>query len=95
MLVRVQSWAPSMKTQTPTWFVYIIEAENGFLYTGITKDLERRFSEHQDSPKAAKFFRRSPPKKIHYSKGGLDHSEALKLEAQIKKMKRTDKLKLR
>jgi putative endonuclease len=84
-----------MKSPNPSWFVYIIEAENGFLYTGITKDLERRFSEHQEGPKAAKFFRRSPPKKIHYSKGGLNHSEALKLEAQIKKMCRWEKLNLK
>jgi len=83
-----------LKKPTTTWFVYIIEAKNGFLYTGITTDLERRFSEHQDGPKGAKFFRRSPPKKIRYSKGGLDHSEALRLEAKIKKLSRLEKLKL-
>jgi len=83
-----------MSESEKAWTVYIIEAENGFLYTGITKDLERRFSEHQSGPKGAKFFRRSPPKKIHYYCSGLTHTEALQLEAQIKKLSRAEKLKL-
>ena len=28
------------------WFVYILECEDGLLYTGITNNLERRFKEH-------------------------------------------------
>ena len=76
------------------WFVYIIEAENGFFYTGITKDLKRRFSEHQSGAKGAKFFRRSPPKKIRYTQGGLSHGDALRIERKIKQLKRADKLKL-
>ena len=77
-----------------TWIVYIIEAENGHFYTGITKNLERRFLEHTDSPKAAKFFRRSPPKKIAYFKEGFSHSEALKEERRIKKLTRPEKVVL-
>src|SRR5690554_5372405 len=30
-------------TEQPAWFVYIIEADNGKLYTGITTDIDRRF----------------------------------------------------
>ena len=74
------------------WSVYMIEAENGCLYTGITKDPERRFEEHSSSPKSAKFFRSSPPKKMVFSKKGFTYSEALKEEARIKKLTKADKL---
>ncbi len=73
----------------------MIEAENGMLYTGITKDVERRFSEHQGTKKGAKFFRSSPPKKIRLKRGRLTLSQALKLEILIKKLKRSEKLALR
>jgi putative endonuclease len=73
------------------WLVYMIEAENGFLYTGITKDLERRFQEHLTSPKSAKFFRSSPPKKMVYSKKGFSYSGALIEEHRIKKLTREQK----
>ncbi len=76
------------------WIVYIIEAQNGFLYCGITTDLKRRFEEHKSSKKGAKFFRRSKPKKIVFQKSKLTHSKALKLEAKIKKLSRAEKLKL-
>ncbi len=77
------------------WFVYVIEAENGYLYTGITTDLKRRFEEHREKKTGAKFFRSSPPKKMIFKMGNLDRSSALKLEARIKKMKRSEKLLLK
>jgi putative endonuclease len=76
------------------WSVYIIEAENGFFYTGITKDLKRRFLEHTVTSKSAKFFRTSPAKKIVFSRKGFSYSEALKEEWRIKKLSRLQKLKL-
>ena len=76
------------------WSVYMIEAENGFLYTGITKDLKRRFLEHTTSKKSAKFFRSSPAKKMVFKKKGYSYSEALKEECRIKKLTKTQKLKL-
>ena len=37
------------------WFVYMIRTARGALYTGITTDVERRFSEHQaGAPKGAR-----------------------------------------
>jgi putative endonuclease len=77
------------------WFVYIIEAENGFLYTGISKDPARRLEEHREGRTGAKFFNRSPPKKMVFKAGTFDYSTALKLEIRIKRLKRAEKLKLR
>jgi len=76
------------------WFVYIIEAENGHLYTGITTDLERRFSEHQSKKKGARFFHTSAAKQMVYSELQPDRSSASKREVAIKKLSRQAKLKL-
>ena len=74
------------------WYIYLIEAENGMLYTGISKDVQRRFKEHSSSKKGAKFFYRSPPKKIIHTEGPVSLSTALKREREIKKMPRTKKI---
>ena len=76
------------------WFVYIIQNEKGFLYTGITTDLDRRFREHSTSPRGAKFFRSGAPVKILYRKECENRSEASRLEARVKKLTRPQKLKL-
>ncbi len=77
----------------PEWFVYIIEAENGRLYTGITKDLARRLVQHQNGS-GAKFFRSSPPKSFLMKAGKFDRSTALRLEARIKRLSRLNKIEL-
>ncbi|NOR18680.1 MAG: GIY-YIG nuclease family protein [Xanthomonadales bacterium] len=76
------------------WFVYIIEASDGSLYTGVTTDVERRFAEHSDSDKGAKFFRGRKPRQIVYQQTQADRSSALKREAEIKKLTRENKLTL-
>ena len=78
----------------PKWQVYIIEAANGQLYTGITTDLERRFAEHQESAKGAKFFNVSEPKKIVFREDHPDRSSATRRELEIKRMSREKKLAL-
>lgn len=76
------------------WFLYIVETENGKLYTGITTDLERRFKEHCENKKGAKFFRSSAALKMVYSEKLPNRSEASKREAEIKKLSRAQKLNL-
>ena len=76
------------------WFVYMIEASDGSLYTGVTTDVERRFAEHSGSGKGAKFFRGRKPVKIVYQQDLPDRSSALKREAEIKKLTRENKLLL-
>ena len=39
---------------TRTWWVYMVRAENGHLYTGISVDPQRRFEQHQRG-KGARF----------------------------------------
>ena len=76
------------------WFVYIVEAENGHLYTGITTNLERRFSQHQSKQGGAKFFHTSSAKKMVYHETHPDRSSASKREAAIKKLSRKKKIDL-
>ncbi|SFL38552.1 GIY-YIG catalytic domain-containing protein [Nitrosomonas aestuarii] len=42
------------------WTVYILECANGSLYTGITKDLTRRITEHETGKGACYTAGRSP-----------------------------------
>ncbi|NQZ52928.1 MAG: GIY-YIG nuclease family protein [Piscirickettsiaceae bacterium] len=76
------------------WFVYIIEAENGHFYTGITTDIKRRFSEHQSKQGGARFFHTSSAKKIVFQEPHPDRSSASKREAAIKKLSRQAKKEL-
>lgn len=77
-----------------TWTVYIIQSHSGKLYTGITTCLERRFKAHSSQCKGAKFFRFSPPEKMIFCESHPNRSEASKRESKIKKMTRSEKLKL-
>jgi len=76
------------------WYVYIIRATNEMLYTGITTDLERRFNEHLDGKKGAKFFRINTPEAIVYHEEYENRSEASKREYKIKQLTRKQKLEL-
>jgi len=72
----------------------MIQSEKGHLYTGITTDIERRFKEHSDSKKGAKYFRGKVPVEVVYRKKFKDRSSASKYESLIKKMARAKKIKL-
>lgn len=76
------------------WEVYIVRAENGHLYTGISTDVERRITEHQESPKGAKFFHISSASDIVFREAHPNRSSASRREAQIKRMSRAQKLGL-
>lgn len=76
------------------WFVYIIENEKGFYYTGITTDVDRRFREHSTSKKGAKFFKTGAPVKVVFKKKFPDRSLATKFECRVKKLTRLQKIKL-
>lgn len=76
------------------WHVYIVETADGRLYTGIATDIDRRFREHTDGKKGAKFFRTSQPARIVWREPHPDRSTATKREIAIKKMTRQQKLTL-
>ncbi len=75
------------------WQVYIIQTKTGKLYTGITSDISRRWSEHNNK-KGAKYFRLETPQEIVFTEGCKNRSEATKREHEIKRFSRNEKLRL-
>ena len=76
------------------WYVYIVEAADGKLYTGIATDVERRFREHSEGKKGARFFRTTRPLRIVWQEQHPDRSTATKCEMAIKRMTRQQKVAL-
>lgn len=75
------------------YIVYIIECKDGSLYTGITNNLEQRWTSHKAGT-ASKYTRAHPVKLIVYTKNCRTKGTALKREYAIKQLSRTQKLTL-
>ena len=76
------------------YHTYIVKCADGTLYTGITTNLKRRVTEHNDNKLGAKYTAARRPVKLVFSKKFMNRSNACKEEARIKKMKRFKKLEL-
>ena len=81
------------------WFLYILRGADKSLYTGITTDVPRRFSEHSgngsgDTSKGAKALRGKRPLKLEYSCQIGNRSEALRIEYQVKQLSKIKKEQL-
>lgn len=76
------------------YFVYIVRCNDGSLYTGIAKDLEKRIVEHNSSDLAAKYTRSRRPVAMVFCEKYDDRSSALKAEINIKKLSKEEKLKM-
>lgn len=72
------------------WHLYMIRVESGQLYTGITTDVERRLAEHR-AGRGAKYLRGKGRLELVFTQNVGDHSSALKLEIQVKKMSKAEK----
>lgn len=75
------------------WVVYILRCKDDTLYTGITDNLIRRLAVHR-SGKGAKYTRGRSPLTLCYLQHCESKSEALRLELEIKKLTRSEKLAL-
>ena len=73
------------------YYIYIIECEDDKLYTGITLDYKRRFMEHRESKKGAKFTKAFVPKRMLLLYKTKGRSNASKLEARIKSLTKQEK----
>lgn len=76
------------------WSVYIIRCDDGSLYTGVSTDVDRRFREHRDTPRGAKFFNGRKPLEVVFHEAGHSRSSAGRREAAIKKLSRDSKMRL-
>ncbi len=75
------------------YYVYILLCNDNTLYTGIARDVDRRFQEHKEGI-GSKYARAHGAKKILYTERKRNRSYALKREAEIKKLSRQQKLAL-
>ena len=74
------------------WFVYILLCRGGSLYTGIAKDVKKRFLEHI-AGRGGAYTRSHPPLRIIYKEQAESKSSALRREAEIKHWNRGRKIR--
>jgi len=75
------------------YFTYIIQCNDGTLYTGWTDDIDKRLSAH-NSGAGSKYTRARLPVELVYKEELESKSEALRRERAIKKMSRAAKQSL-
>lgn len=76
-------------------FTYMIRCKDGSIYTGITKDVERRMKEHKERGKeCAKYTRTHHFLRLEAVFAADSWSEAAKLEYAIKRLTKEKKEKL-
>lgn len=84
-------WKNGMPTAScDEWFVYLLRCRDGSLYTGITKDVARRCKQH-NAGTASRYTRSRRPVALVYQEPQASQSLALKREAAIKAVSRTEK----
>lgn len=66
-----------------TYTVYVIRSEEGYRYTGMTEDINRRIEEHNNKSKSF-WTKRGKNWKLVYSEEFLTKPEALKRERWMK-----------
>jgi len=75
-----------------TWSVYIIKCDGRYLYTGISTDVKRRFSEHDSKDKkAAKYTKPFLSIELVYETVIGNRSLASRIEYRIKKLPKQKK----
>jgi len=75
------------------WIVYLLRCRDGSLYTGITNDLRRRLARHRAGAGSA-YVRARLPVRVVYREAQPDRPAALRREAAIKGLTRTEKLNM-
>ena len=79
----------------PDWSVYILRCADDTLYTGVARELSKRLAQHNgELAGGPKYTRGRRPVELLWSDGAPDRSSAQQREAAIKKLTRSDKLKL-
>ncbi|HVP40875.1 MAG TPA: GIY-YIG nuclease family protein [Candidatus Krumholzibacteriaceae bacterium] len=75
------------------YYVYILLCKGGTFYTGYTKNLNTRISQHMNG-KGAKYTKMHKPKKIAYTEEFASRAKAMQRERGIKRLNHKQKLQL-
>lgn len=78
------------RTRWQGWFLYILKCRDNTLYTGITNDLSRRLTQHNNGT-ASRYTRSRLPVRLVYQEPCRGRSSALKKEYKLKQLSRADK----
>lgn len=81
-------------TTTAQWWVYMLRCADGSLYTGITTDVLRRWREHNESPRGARYTRARRPVRLVLCVPVPSRAVAGRLEATLKALPRARKERL-
>ena len=74
-------------------YTYIVECSDGTYYTGWTTDIRKRITVH-NAKKGAKYTRARTPVKLVYLEQSDTKQQAMRREAQIKRLSRYEKEQL-
>ena len=83
----------SRKKRREKWFLYMLRCNDLSLYTGITKDIERRFKMHSKG-RAARYTRTRRPLEMVYQETCKTRTAALIRECFVKALPKRKKLAL-
>ena len=72
------------------WFLYLIECEDGSVYTGIATDVQARYAKHATG-KGARYTRARKPVALLASFELADRSSAMRAEYRVKQLAPADK----
>ncbi len=73
------------KKRAEKWFLYMLRCADASLYTGIAKDIDKRFKVHS-SGKGARYTRARLPVEIVYRETCESRTDALVREFKVKKL---------
>lgn len=76
------------------WYLYMLQCNDGSIYTGVTTDVGRRLQEHNNAKGSKYVGSRLPVKLMMWWKFIATRSEILKVEIKIKSIKRGGKIHL-
>ncbi len=76
------------------YFVYILLCADGTLYVGSTNNIERRLLEHNTAKNGAHYTKIRRPVVLKYKEECIDYAHARTREAELKRMRRDQKLAL-
>lgn len=74
--------------------MYLLRCADDTLYCGVCTDVERRVTEHNSSPRGARYTRARRPVALAWQLGLESRSDACQEEARIKRLSRAAKERL-
>ena len=79
-----------MTANIKTWFIYILQCNDGSYYVGVATDVEDRLKEY-NAGQGASFTKKRRPVKLVYTEKHESYASARKREAQLKGWRREKK----